>query len=104
MSSGFKQVLLANNLTTYVVATLLQDLCLTQQALTWYLALPSDGFIQFVEFVEFIELFEFIETGHTIEFIEFIGFVEFIELLEFIGTGDTIETGRDTVEIRSKSK
>jgi hypothetical protein len=32
-------------------------------ALTWYLALPSAGFI---EFVEFVELLEFIETGDKV--------------------------------------
>jgi hypothetical protein len=38
-----------------------------QDALTWYLALPSSwrqvGFIGFIEFVEFIEFIELIETG-----------------------------------------
>jgi len=45
----------------------LRGLCLTQAALTWYLALPSSwrqvGFIGFIEFVEFIEFIELIETG-----------------------------------------
>jgi hypothetical protein len=56
-----------------VVASLSQALRLLQAALTWYLGLPSDGFIEFVESIE---------TGHTIEFIEFIGFVEFVEFIE----------------------
>jgi len=41
MSSGFEQMLLDDNLTTYAGAPVLQGLYPTQGALTWYLALPS---------------------------------------------------------------
>jgi len=41
MSSGFEQILPGDNLAMCVVAPVSQDLCLTQAALTWYLALPS---------------------------------------------------------------
>jgi hypothetical protein len=66
MSSGFKQMLLSGSSQTCVGAPVSEDLCLTHEALTWYLALPSSwrqvGFIGFIEFVEFIEFIELIET------------------------------------------
>jgi len=41
MSSGFKQMLTGDKLTTRAVTAVSQALCLTQGALTWHLALPS---------------------------------------------------------------
>jgi hypothetical protein len=41
MSSGFKQMLPGDNLTVRATVPVLEDLCLIQDALTWYAALPS---------------------------------------------------------------
>jgi hypothetical protein len=57
---GFAQMLAGDNSGTCIVAPVSLDLRSPQGGLTWYLALPSDGFIQLVEFVESIE---FIEAG-----------------------------------------
>jgi hypothetical protein len=50
------------NLTTCAVPPALQGLCRIQEAMTWYLALPSVGFVEFIEFGEFVE---FIEAGDS---------------------------------------
>jgi len=59
-------MLLGGKFQTCVVAPVSHDLCLIQEALAWYLALPCSGrqvgFIGFIEFVGFIEFIELIET------------------------------------------
>jgi hypothetical protein len=60
---GFKHRLPGYELTKWAVAPVSHGLYPTQEALTWDLALPSAGFIEFVEFVESIEFIECIERS-----------------------------------------
>jgi hypothetical protein len=45
-----------------VAAPVSQNSCLIREALAWYLALQSDGFVELVEFMEFVEFVEFVEA------------------------------------------